>query len=125
MSVTCSEAESLVPWLREGDVDLTLTQSKFQRAQIISKPGEHQQSCVVPRTELELHCQAALSKEPWHLEIVVGPRKGHGSPKKVTACVVHLFLWWDEPNKGVATQYALQNYSLVFMLPVWNGNFLK
>lgn len=92
MNVTCSEAESLVPWLCERDVDLTLTQSKLQRARFISKPGEHQQSCVVPRPELELHCQSALSKEPRHLEVVVGPCKGHGSPQEVTARVVHLFL---------------------------------
>lgn len=110
-NVTCSEAESLVARLCESDVDLTLTQSKLQRTQIISKPGKHQQSCVVPRPEFELHCQPTPPKEPRHLEVVVGPCKGHGSPEEITACVVHFLLGCDEIKNIFESQKVLFSLS--------------
>ena len=89
LELTSTKLQLLLARLDEGDINLAFTQSKLQGAQAICKPGEHQQACVVPGAEFELHCHARFTVEPWQLQVIVGPSKGEGLQYKVRAGIAY------------------------------------
>lgn len=74
---TGGKLQLLLARLENGDVDLALTKPQLQCAEVISKACEHQQTRVVPRAEHKLYKHAGLPEEAWHLQVIVGTRKGH------------------------------------------------